>query len=61
MSNCIVSITCGALLWEIHQAFIPEMYFDWKDMVATLMAFTALMLMQQSCSFLKARRLAANP
>jgi len=46
LSNCIISITCGALLWEIHQAFIPEMYFDWKDMVATLMAFTALMLIQ---------------
>ena len=46
LRNCIISITCGALLWEIHQAFIPEMYFDWKDMVATLMAFTALILIQ---------------
>lgn len=46
LSNCIISITCGALLWEVHQAFIPEMYFDWNDIVATLMAFTALMLIQ---------------
>ena len=46
LRNCIISITCGALLWEVHQAFIPEMYFDWNDIVATLMAFTALMLIQ---------------
>ena len=46
LRNCIISITCGALLWEIHQAFIPEMYFDWKDIVATLLAFTVLMLIQ---------------
>lgn len=47
LRNCIISITCGALLWEIHQAFIPEMYFDWKDIVATLLAFTVLMLIQR--------------
>ena len=46
LRNCIISITCGALLWEVHQAFIAEMYFDWKDIVATLLAFTVLMLIQ---------------
>ena len=47
LTNCIIGITCGALLWEIHQAFIPEMYFDWKDIVATLIAFTVLVLIQR--------------
>lgn len=46
LSNCIIGITCGALLWEVHQAFIPEMYFDWNDIVATLFAFIVLVLIQ---------------
>ena len=47
LNNCIIGITCGALLWEVHQAFIPEMYFDWKDIVATLIAFSVLVLIQR--------------
>ena len=47
LHNCIISITCGALLWEVHQAFIPEMYFDWNDIVATIIAFAMLLLIQR--------------
>jgi len=47
LKNCIFGITCGALLWEVHQAFIPEMYFDWNDIVATLLAFLVLVLIQR--------------
>ena len=46
LRNCIISITCGALLWEVHQAFIPEMYFDWNDVAATLLALLFLLLLQ---------------
>ena len=46
LRNCIISITCGALLWEVHQYFLSAMYFDWNDVAATLLALLFLLLLQ---------------
>ena len=46
LTGRIIGLSCGALLWEVHQYFLSAMYFDWNDVAATLLALLFLLLLQ---------------
>ncbi len=48
LNKAALGIACGALLWEVNQAFIDTMYFDWNDIVATILAFLTIILIQSA-------------
>ncbi|NVK56624.1 MAG: hypothetical protein HWE26_13505 [Alteromonadaceae bacterium] len=46
LNKAVFGITCGALLWEVNQAFLDTLYFDWNDVIATLLACLTLVFIQ---------------
>ena len=46
LNKAVSGITCGALLWEVHKAFLDTLYFDWNDTIATLLACLTLVTIQ---------------
>ncbi|MDC8831896.1 hypothetical protein [Alteromonas gilva] len=46
LNKAVLGISCGALLYEVNQAFIDTMHFDWNDVIATILAYLTLTLIQ---------------